>query len=139
MKLKAVICAIAAGSLGFASLSFAQGYEPRGQMGRDGHHSDQRGFVRHDGRYGPNGPNVGPRGFDHRDERRDSYYGARGPQYYRGGHIPAHYRNRQYVVTNWRAHHLHAPHRGQQWIQVGSDYVLIAVATGVIAQLVLSR
>ena len=107
MKSKAVICAIAAASLGFASLSFAQGY-------------DQRGF-------------------DHRDARKDSHYGARGPQFYRGGRIPGQYRNHQYVVTNWRAHHLYAPRRGQQWVQVGSDYVLIAIATGVIAQLVLSR
>ncbi len=136
MKSKAVICAIAAASLGFASLSFAQGYEPRGPMGRDGHNSAQRGF---DPRHDRNGPNVGSRGFDHRDARRDSYHGARGPQYYRGGRIPAHYRNRHYVVTNWRAHHLHAPRRGQQWVQVGSDYVLVAIASGVIAQLVLSR
>ena len=139
MKSKAVICAIAAASLGFASLSFAQGYDQRGQMGRDGHQSDQRGFDRHDGRNGYNGPNYGPRGFGHRDARRDSYHGARGPQYYRGGRIPAQYRNRQYVVNDWRAHHLYAPRRGQQWVQVGSDYVLIAIATGVIAQLVLSR
>ncbi|MEP6965595.1 MAG: RcnB family protein [Polaromonas sp.] len=136
MKSKAAICAIAAASLGFASLSFAQGYEPRGPMGHDGRNSAQRGF---DPRHDHNGPNGGPRGFDHRDARRDSYHGARGPQYYRGGRIPAHYRNRQYVVSNWRAHHLYAPHRGQQWVQVGSDYVLIAIATGVIAQLVLSR
>ncbi len=27
----------------------------------------------------------------------------------------------------------------QQWVQVGADYALIAIATGVIAQLVLSR
>lgn len=139
MKSKAVICAIAAASLGFASLSFAQGYEQRGQMGRDKHPSDQRGFDARDGRHGPNGPNRGPRGFERRDARNDYYHGARGPQYYRGGHIPAQYRSRQYVVNNWRGHHLNAPRRGQQWVQVGSDYVLVAIATGVIAQLVLSR
>lgn len=71
--------------------------------------------------------------------RRDWNYGARGPDYHRGGYIPYEYRNRQYVVNNWRDHHLNAPPRGQQWVQVGSDYVLIGIATGIIAQLVLSR
>ncbi|WP_426148297.1 RcnB family protein [Polaromonas sp. DSR2-3-2] len=42
-------------------------------------------------------------------------------------------------ANHWRDHRLNAPPRGQQWVQVGSDYVLIAVATGTIAQLVLSQ
>jgi hypothetical protein len=33
MKSKAIVCAIAAASLGFASLSFAQGYDGRGPRG----------------------------------------------------------------------------------------------------------
>jgi len=165
MKSSAIVCAIAAASLSFASLSFAQGYErhdrgdgarheQRNNMGRDG---DNRGFdqrdqrdQRHDqrGNNGRNGNDSGPRGFDQRDQRHeqqgfnqrnDHQYGARGPQFYRGGHIPMEYRNRQYVVTNWRGHHLSAPPRGQQWVQVGADYVLIAIATGVIAQLILGQ
>jgi Ni/Co efflux regulator RcnB len=38
-------------------------------------------------------------------------------------------------VSDWRSHRLNAPPRGYQWVQSGSDYLLVAVATGIIAQL----
>ncbi|CAM3583612.1 RcnB family protein [Polaromonas hydrogenivorans] len=154
MKSKAIICAIAAASFSFTSLSFADNddrrgsdressrAEQRGPMGRDGHDSGPRGFDQRDHRDqrdNRNGPNYGNRGFDRQDARGDRNYGARGPQFHRGGRIPQEYRNRQYVVNNWRDHHLNAPPRGQQWVQVGADYALIAIATGVIAQLILSQ
>ena len=37
------------------------------------------------------------------------------------------------------ATNLSAPPRGYQWVQSGSDYILIAIATGIIAQLLLSH
>ncbi len=55
---------------------------------------------------------------------------------YRGGKLPPHYRTKHYVVDDWRGHHLQRPGRGQQWVQVGSDYLLVAVATGLIAQVI---
>jgi Ni/Co efflux regulator RcnB len=67
------------------------------------------------------------------------YYGARGPEWRRGAHIPREYMARQYWVEDWRAHRLSAPPRGYQWVQVGNDYVLVAIATGIIAQLLLSQ
>ncbi|MDO8284239.1 MAG: RcnB family protein [Rhodoferax sp.] len=57
----------------------------------------------------------------------------------RGGYIPREFRNRQYFVADYRAHRLSPPPRGQQWVQVGPDYVLIAIATGLIAHMVLSQ
>jgi Ni/Co efflux regulator RcnB len=42
-------------------------------------------------------------------------------------------------VNDWRGHHLSAPPRGHPWVQVGPDYVLAAIATGVIANLVLNQ
>lgn len=70
-------------------------------------------------------------------QARDSHRGA-GPDHnlHRGGKLPAHFRTRHYVVDDWRGHHLQRPGRGQHWIQVGSDYLLVAVATGVIAQVI---
>jgi Ni/Co efflux regulator RcnB len=67
------------------------------------------------------------------------YYGARGPEWRRGGHIPREYMDHQYWVSDWRAHRLQAPPRGYQWVQVGNDYVLVALATGIIAQLLLAQ
>ncbi|MCR5942714.1 hypothetical protein FG152_18115 [Ochrobactrum sp. XJ1] len=39
-------------------------------------------------------------------------------------------------VRDHRRYGLRAPGRGQQWIRVGNDYVLVSIATGVIAGLV---
>ena len=142
MKSKAIVCAIAAASLGFASLSFAQGYDGRGQRGEPPR-VEQRGSVGPG--YHPVDRRADDHRFDHRGDRRyvrndrnDRHFDGHGHQFYRGGHIPREYRGRQYVVNDWRGHHLHAPPRGQQWVQVGADYALIAIATGVIAQLVLN-
>ncbi|MDB6002643.1 MAG: hypothetical protein JWP52_4342 [Rhizobacter sp.] len=76
-----------------------------------------------------------PSARDMRDER-----GA-GPEqnFRRGGRLPTEYRSRQYVVNDWRNHHLSAPPRGYQWVQTGADYVLAAIATGLIAQVLLSH
>jgi Ni/Co efflux regulator RcnB len=82
------------------------------------------------GRYGDQG-----RGWDRRDER-----GA-GPNhaFYRGQRLPTQYRSRQYVVNDWRSHQLRAPPRGYHWVQTGGDYVLVAIATGVILELLLNQ
>jgi Ni/Co efflux regulator RcnB len=38
-----------------------------------------------------------------------------------------------------RAYRLSPPPRGHEWVQVGPDFVLIAIATGLIAHIVLSQ
>jgi Ni/Co efflux regulator RcnB len=53
-----------------------------------------------------------------------------------GGRVPVEYRSRNYVVNDWRGQHLQAPPRGYQWMGVGGDFVLAAIATGVIAQII---
>ena len=132
MQMKKLACLAIAGAMGFGSLSaFAQGHD------RD-RRDDRWEHQRHEERA------MGNHDRDH--DRRDAYrhedvyhYGARGPEWHRGGRMPAQYRERQYVVDNWRAHHLSAPPRGYHWVQVGNDYVLAAVATGIIAQLILGN
>ncbi len=142
MKYKSIVCAVAAAALSIGSMSaFAQGRDgDRGDNNRNGH--DQRGDNRNDHRNDNRNDNRGDhRGqMGNRGDRADHYaYGARGPEWRRGGHIPPQYRERQYVVSDWRGHHLNAPPRGYQWVQVGSDYVLVAIATGIIAQLLLNQ
>jgi Ni/Co efflux regulator RcnB len=93
-------------------------------------------YNRRNDRAGAHGNSYGRAGgYDGRDGR-----GA-GPEhnFYRGGRLPAQYRSRQYVVDDWRGHHLSAPPRGYQWVQTGADYVLVAIATGIIAQLLLNN
>jgi Ni/Co efflux regulator RcnB len=88
---------------------------------------------------------------DRRDDRREQryqrdhhrapsyYYSARGSEFRRGHRLPSALRSPQYVVVNYQRHHLKAPPRGHQWVQVGADYVLVAVATGLIAHILLSH
>jgi Ni/Co efflux regulator RcnB len=100
------------------------------------------------------------REYDRREDRRDGYQARGGGRYgnegwggderrwngagpdhsfRRGDRLPARYRNHQYVVNNWREHRLHPPPRGYQWVQTGGDYVLAAIATGVIADLIINH
>ena len=60
-------------------------------------------------------------------------------RFYKGQRLPSEWRKRPNVVNDWRGHHLKAPPRGQQWVQVGADYALVAIATGVITALVLNN
>jgi len=43
---------------------------------------------------------------------------------------------RRAVVRDWHHHGLKRPARGQQWIKVDNDYLLISVANGIIAGIV---
>ncbi len=138
MRSRTLITALTVAALGCSSLSFAQGHDRREPPRENPRGVDPRGQPpRVDA---PRPQFNGPQGYDnHRDARNDRRPVAVGPQFHRGGRMPAEYRRHQYVVNDWRAHRLHAPARGQQWVQVGADYALIAIATGVIAQVVLSN
>jgi len=129
--------AIVAATLALSSVgsAFAQ---DRFQQQR-GPDRDSR-FEQRDQRPGPDG-----RGFDRRGDRQDFRDGrhvdrrgfpAPRAEWRRGGRVPTEYRGRNYVVNDWRGHHLNAPPRGYQWMGVGGDYVLAAIATGLIAQII---
>jgi Ni/Co efflux regulator RcnB len=143
MKSRTILSLALIASMGVGSLSFAQGYrQDRGDRQEQNSRYDRsdRGDRNNRGDNGRAMGNRDSRDWERSNDRRDAYsYGARGAQWHRGGRIPNEYRNRQYVVNDWRGHHLSAPPRGHQWVQVGSDYVLVAVATGIIAQLLLNQ
>lgn len=124
------------------SLSFAKDH--RGERD-DRHYKDNRG---NNGR-GPQDQGNrgrGPRDRDdndrHDDDRRPDRREQRGAgpdhQFHKGSKLPAQYRQKIYVVNNWHYHQLPPPPRGHQWVQTGADYVLVAIATGVIVQLILN-
>jgi Ni/Co efflux regulator RcnB len=79
----------------------------------------------------------------HPHARPDRRFDARAPhpqaQWQRGGRLPGAYRAPRYVVDDWRGHRLQAPPRGYQWVGVGGDFVLAAVATGLIAQIIAAQ
>lgn len=60
------------------------------------------------------------------------------PHWSRGDRLPPEYGSRQYVVSNWKASHLRQPPRGYHWVRVNNQYVLAAVAGGVIADIIMN-
>jgi Ni/Co efflux regulator RcnB len=119
MKTRALLFLFAAAALGSATPSFAQGSDAQGVNESCNY---QRGPA-------SNAPHCYP----------GVNYGARGPAWRNGARVIPEYRSNQYVVEDWRAHQLPRPPRGQQWVQVGSDYVLVDKRTGRIGQTLRDR
>ena len=147
MKSKIIISSIVVMSLAASSLAFAQGYGggrndrdmgrggPGGPGGDRGQQYDKHN-GKHDGRH-DNRP--GNRHDGRHDNRRDGRGAGPNHNFYKGDRLSGEYRNRQYVVNDWRSHRLNPPPRGYHWVQTGGDYVLVAIATGIIAQILLSN
>jgi Ni/Co efflux regulator RcnB len=79
---------------------------------------------------------------DHRSDRYEQSYGGRhdhrGPQkqvkkkrhhWSKGQRVPKEYRRN----VDYRRHHLKAPPRGYQWVENDGQYLMIGIATGLIA------
>lgn len=61
------------------------------------------------------------------------------PRWSRGDRVPRHYRNRQYVVTDWQQRHMRRPPRGYNWVRDDSNnYFLAGIASGVILDMMLN-
>lgn len=64
------------------------------------------------------------------------YVHSQPARFYRGGYLPYEYRQPVYYVNDWQAvNGLYAPPSGHQWMQVGNEFLLVAIATGLIAGL----
>lgn len=61
------------------------------------------------------------------------------PRWARGGYVH-HYQRPIYVVNDYRGYGLRHPPRGHHWVRDDyGDYLLVAIATGLIADLMLNR
>jgi Ni/Co efflux regulator RcnB len=132
---------------------------------RDGHDAqrDNRQADRRDSRRAERQPERQPeRQADRRDDRRDNrqqwrsgyqqpnyqqrgHYSYQqpayrvGPRFSRGGYLPYEYRQQPYYVSNWQAYPtLYAPPYGHQWLNVDGEFLLVALATGLIANALLN-
>ena len=142
MKTKSIVVAIMAiGSLTSIS-AFAQPNNWRGSDDHDNrrnphnqvsyYHRDGD-FRKHDDRKNVQWHSSQIRRFDN-DRYRPVYIARR--DWREGQYLPSHYRGRQYVVNNWRERNLYAPPRGYYWVDAGSDFILTAIATNLIMQIV---
>ena len=140
MKTKQWMSALLVAVLGLSQAP-AMADPGKGHNGRNGkgHSSRCDNHRQACGRYQDHGQGDNGRG-EQGSARSDRDRGA-GPAhaYYRGDRLPYSDRGRQYVVDDWRGHGLRTPPRGYHWVQTGGDYVLVAIATGVILELLLSR
>jgi Ni/Co efflux regulator RcnB len=91
-------------------------------------------------------PYPGPPGYnhDHDHDHGPGFYGPPGyhsapPGGYNGWHRGGYYHGPRYVVRDYGHYHLRPPPRGYEWVQQGGQFVMIAVASGVIADILLNR
>jgi Ni/Co efflux regulator RcnB len=117
MKTKLIASALIALSMAASGSAFAQ----RNDHGNDRDGRNNQSYQRDN---------------DHRDNNGRYDNDRRDARQYR---LNQEYRGNRYVVSDWRSRHLSAPPRGHQWVQAGNDYVLAAIATGIIAQVLLSN
>jgi Ni/Co efflux regulator RcnB len=128
-KMKTTLIASALITLSLATSSaFAQ--RDRHENDRDNYRNDDARRFHHDDVHGADARRY------HRDDVRGD--GAR-HGWRRGERLSAEYRDNRYVVNDWRARHLAPPPRGHHWVRAGNDYVLAAIATGVIVQVLLNN
>ena len=75
---------------------------------------------------------------EHRDDadHHDAY--VRHEEWKKGYHMKQEDWSRAQRVDDWKAHHLRQPPRGYEWREVDGNYVLAAVATGVIASAIVA-
>jgi Ni/Co efflux regulator RcnB len=132
MKNSPVVIAIAVLSLNLSGSAFAQ--RDRGQDSNPPRGEAQG--QRQPSNRGAQNRDMPKRGNDHARQGRGA---GQDHNYYRGDRMPAQYNNRNYVVNDWRGHRLSAPPRGYHWVQSGSDYLLVAIVGGVIAQILLDQ
>jgi Ni/Co efflux regulator RcnB len=92
----------------------------RTQRGQEGYQSGSQEQGRNDNRQGSN-------------EVRDN------PHFSRGDRLSSEYRDNSHVVSDWKGNHLRQPPRGYHWVQANNQYVLAAVASGVIADIIMSN
>jgi Ni/Co efflux regulator RcnB len=151
MNKKIIVSALVAALVGSGIPAYAQQHDYRNdrdsgwqqqQRDRESRQMDRRGDNRDSG-WQDRGERHGDgarSGWGRTSEFNSGYHGA-GPNHdlRRGQRLPSHYRTHQYVVDNYRSHRLSAPPRGYHWVQAGADYVLVAAATGIIAQIMLNQ
>ncbi len=72
---------------------------------------------------------------DLRDARQDLRQAQRAHRWRQGQRLDRRYGSYA-VVNDWRARRLPAPRRGYHWVRQGDDYVLAALAGGLIASVI---
>lgn len=113
-----------------------RGHWDRGRDDRRWDRGDRWDRGRHNGYYYNNRWSYGP--------PPPAYYGRPGyrPGYTawrRGAYLPQYYRGDYYRMSDYHRYGLRAPPRGYYWYRSGNDYILAAIATGLIFDVIANR
>ena len=155
MKTSAIVCAVLAGSFGLSSVAFAQdGRFDRGDRGERRHEQradrnndrrDQRWDQHREARHDDRNDRRWQGAYQQQPHYNQPRYVYQQPNYraahrfYRGGYLPYEYRQHGYYVSDWHTHPgLYAPPYGHQWVNVDGEFLLVALATGLIANALLN-
>lgn len=125
MKTRALLAGLLIATVGMSGLAQANPGNGNPAHGDSGHGNDSG--KGHDGSWPANHQQ---RGHDARDDHRD---------WHEGGKVPQRYRDDSHWVQDWHDHDLPEPPRGHRWLNIDGDYVLAAVATGVITSIILGH
>ena len=134
MNTKSVISGLMAVCMMASAPAFAQRYDHGNDRNDQAQRGDDRNRHERNDSYGRN--NYGQANHAYSDYSRHDGYRQ---EMRRGGYLQSEYRGSRYVVSDWRSRRLSAPPRGYQWVQANNDYVLAAIATGLIAQVLLNQ
>ncbi|WP_380184316.1 RcnB family protein [Kalamiella sp. sgz302252] len=133
---KSGVIALSALLFATSSLSaFAEGPRQDGQPPVK--HEQQHGNPQHEQR---DGQHVNPQ----HEPQREPQHNARPAEhrqdqhqaFHKGRPLPEKYRGEGYQVNDWHKRGLKAPPAGHRWQNIDGNYVLIAVATGVITSVI---
>lgn len=154
MNTKALIIAAVAATF-TSGAAFAQSYDRDNRDNRNDRYeqndrsyrserydNNQRAQYGNDGRYDRYDRYDRNDRYDNRRRVERRHYGYTTGSHYRvqrGAYLAHEYRGSRYVVSDWRGRRLSAPPRGYHWVQTGNDYALVALATGLIAQVLLNN
>jgi Ni/Co efflux regulator RcnB len=82
---------------------------------------------------------YGPQGFNHQRGYVPPGYHLAPDGGWNGWHRGGYYHGPRYVVRDYDRYHLRQPPRGYEWVQANGQFVLLAVTTGVIADILLNH
>lgn len=134
---------------GTANVALAdQGHRNHDRHGQSHGDRDHRRDNRHDHRRHDNRHDDRRHDYRRHDDRRYGYSYGHAPRY-RYAHAPRYvvrhdrwarghyYRGPNYVVRDYGYYRLRQPPRGYHWVRANNDYLLVAIATGVILDIAL--
>ncbi|AIO34325.1 RcnB family protein [Burkholderia pseudomultivorans] len=105
----------------------AAGFAAPAAMAQDHHDDHGRPEMQH-GR----GQHMPPGQMRHEDDVPPRWADQPRREWHKGDRLPSEFRDRQYVVDDWRGYHLSPPPRGYHWVGVGGDYLLVQIGSGVV-------